>query len=274
MAWDLSIALIQATVQVDQPQGEGHRTVATAFLVDDPTPDGRPRTVLVTAGHVFGEMPGPQARIGWRTQGADGVWRFDPKPLTIRDGATELWVRNPSRDIAAIEITAPPEFARAAIPLSWLADGDAFAKYAIGPGDQVAALGYPRGLSANGAGFPILREGYIASYPLSPIAQFPDFLVDFNAMPGNSGGPVYIEKVAPAGPPGSAPPPRVQLVAGMLIQEVEQTTGRLDLGVVVQAAYIRETIALLDPPRAATPNPPPPPVVPQAAPSATPHTRR
>ena len=274
MAWDLSIALIQATVQVDQPQGEDHRTVATAFLVDDPTPDGRPRTVLVTAGHVFGEMPGPQARIGWRTQGADGVWRFDPKPLAIRDGATELWVRSPSRDIAAIEVTAPPEFARAAIPLSWLAGSDLFERYGIGPGDEVMALGYPRGLSSNGAGFPILREGRIASYPLSPAAQFPNFLVDFNAMPGNSGGPVFLEKAPPV-QPGAPPQPPASIVAGMLIQEVEQTTGRLDLGVVVQAAYVRETLALLDAPRATTPvTPPSPPPSPQTAPSATPQTRR
>ncbi|KAK0357720.1 hypothetical protein LTR94_038286, partial [Friedmanniomyces endolithicus] len=42
--WDLSVALINATVQIDQPSGEGARTVGTGFLLDAPRPDGSPRT--------------------------------------------------------------------------------------------------------------------------------------------------------------------------------------------------------------------------------------
>ena len=63
MAVDLSIDLIQATVQVEQPLGDGTRTVGTGFLISDPTPDGRPRTILVTANHVFRKMPGAIATI-------------------------------------------------------------------------------------------------------------------------------------------------------------------------------------------------------------------
>lgn len=50
---DAAEAIINATVQIDQPSGEGLRTVATAFLVNAPRPDGAPRTVLVTARHVL-----------------------------------------------------------------------------------------------------------------------------------------------------------------------------------------------------------------------------
>ena len=91
------------------------RTVGTGFLISDPTPDGKPRTVLVTANHVFKKMPGPIATIGFRVENADGSWRYDPEPLKIRDGAHELWIHHPNRDVAVIAIEAPPAFAKASV---------------------------------------------------------------------------------------------------------------------------------------------------------------
>ena len=116
MPVDLSVDMIKATVQLEQSLGDGQRTVGTGFLLDAPTPDGRPRTILVTAAHVLQKMPAQQASIGYRFQTQAG-WRFDPQPLTIRiPGGQGKWTQHPTRDIAAMEITAPPEFARAAIP--------------------------------------------------------------------------------------------------------------------------------------------------------------
>ena len=66
MNMDLSVELMHATVQLEQPLGNGTRTVGTGFLISDTAPDGRPRTVLVTANHVFKGMPGEIARIGYR----------------------------------------------------------------------------------------------------------------------------------------------------------------------------------------------------------------
>src|SRR5215469_15591143 len=111
----MSIDLIQATVQVEQPLGNGKRTVGTGFLISDPTPGGQPRTVLVTANHVLAKMPGAIATIGFRIENADGSWRYDPQPLTIRDSTgKELWTHHPSMDVAVISIAAPPAFAKAA----------------------------------------------------------------------------------------------------------------------------------------------------------------
>ncbi|HZW16629.1 MAG TPA: serine protease, partial [Brevundimonas sp.] len=68
-SWDLTVGLIAATVQLDQPNGDGAtRRVGAAFLIDAPRPDGQPRTVLVTAHHVLDGMPAPDARIGWRVE--------------------------------------------------------------------------------------------------------------------------------------------------------------------------------------------------------------
>jgi S1-C subfamily serine protease len=249
MAIDLSIDLIQATVQVEQPLGDGTRTVGTGFLISDPTPDGKPRTVLVTANHVFKKMPGPIATIGFRVENADGSWRYDPEPLKIRDGARELWRHHPDRDIAVISIDAPPEFAKAALPETWLATDDTFTKYAVGPGDEMLALGFPEGLSANTAGFPILRSGRVASFPLAPSTAFPTFLLDFNVFPGNSGGPVYMSDGARRRP-GATGTEDAQFIAGMLTQQVELNSQNLAIGIVTDAKFIREALELLDDPNA------------------------
>ena len=244
MPVDLSMDLINATVQLEQPIGNGRRTVGTGFLISDPAPDGTPRTVLVTANHVLTMMPGAEIRIGFRVENPDGTWRFAPRTVAIRNGERELWTHHASRDIAVMRIVAPPEFARAAIPLDWLASDTTFADDHVEPGDEMLALGYPRGLSSNTAGFPILRSGRVASSPLTPATAYPTFLLDFSVFPGNSGGPVYVSAASERRAGGEAPPP--QFIAGVLTEQVELNSERLGIGVVTHARFVRETIELLD----------------------------
>lgn len=238
MAAALPVDLILATVQIEQPLGDGTRTVGAGWLISNPTPDGRPRVVLVTAEHVFDKMPKTNATIGYRIEAADGSWRYDPKPLAIRDAAGKpLWTQHPDRDVAVISVQAPAEFAKAAIPLAWLAGDEGLAGAGVSTGDDLMALGFPRGLAANGAGFPILRSGKVASYPLGPTSAYPTFLMDFSVYPGNSGGPVFA-----AGKGADAAP----VVAGLLTQEVELDKQQLGIGIVTQARFVRETLGLLD----------------------------
>lgn len=252
MAVDLSVDLISATVQLEQPIGGGIRTVGTGFLIADPAPDGTPRVVLVTANHVFERMPGDKATIGFRVETPDGAWRYDPQQIPIRKNGRELWTHHATRDVACIAITAPPAFARAAIPMNWLAGDQTAGQYQIGPGDEMMALGFPQGLAANAAGFPILRSGRVASYPLAPASAFPTFLLDFHVFPGNSGGPVFLEDGLHRRA-GAGGRPEPQIVAGLLTQQVELGKENLEIGIVTQARYIRETVALLDNPAPATP---------------------
>lgn len=244
-AWDLTVGLIGATVQIDQSNNDATRRVGTAFLVAAPRPDGSPRTVLVTAHHVLNGMAAADARIGWRIEMPAGGWRFAPEPLRIRDSAGEpVWTRHPERDIAVMEISAPPVFARAAIPLGWLAASDDLDAWQVGPGDELLTLGFPRGYSSNTAGFPILRVGRIASWPLTPIENFPVFLLDFQVFPGNSGGPVFWTPAARK-LPGTTQPDH-PFIAGVLTSEVRPAGEPLGIGLVAHASYVRETILLLD----------------------------
>jgi V8-like Glu-specific endopeptidase len=252
MIADLAVELIHATVQIEQPLGDGKRTVGTGFLINAPTPDGQPRTVLVTANHVLQRMPNAQARIGFRVGEADGAWRYTPQKFEIRDtDGNPRWTRHPTRDVAAISITAPEAFAKAAIPTDWLAGEETFSAYSVAAGDEMMALGFPRGLSANPAGFPILRAGRVASFPLAPAAAFPTFLLDFTVFPGNSGGPVFMAEGARRRP-GAPETQEVQFIAGLLTQQVELNNERLEIGIVTHARYIRETLDLLDNPLAET----------------------
>lgn len=245
-AWDLTAGLIAATVQIDQRLADGAtRRVGTAFLVEAPGPDRLPRTVLVTAAHVLEGMSASEARIGWRFEEPGLGWRFAPEPLSIRDRDGEpRWTRHPERDVAVMTISAPSEFARAALPLGWLAQPDVLEAWQVGPGDELMTLGYPHGYSANKAGFPILRTGRIASWPLTPISEFPTFLLDFAVFPGNSGGPVFWTPAARK-LPGTVQPEH-PFVAGVLVQEMRVGGEPVGIGIVAHADYIREAIALMD----------------------------
>jgi S1-C subfamily serine protease len=253
MAIDLAVELIHATVQLEQPLGDGTRTVGTGFLIATPSADGKPRVVLVTANHVLQKMPKANARIGYRFSNSDGSWSYAPQQLQIRDDkGRELWTHHPTRDVAAIAISAPPEFAKAAIPVDYLAADETFAQYRVGAGDEMMALGFPRGLSANQAGFPILRSGRIASFPVAPAKVFPTFLLDFSVFPGNSGGPVFMapQQAVAADVSTVSTEPKRGFIAGLLTQQVELNNERLEIGIVTHAKYVRETLALLQNPLA------------------------
>jgi plastocyanin len=230
MTIDMSVEMIHATVQLDQPLGDGTRTVGTGFLINAPTADGKPRIVLVTATHVLDNMPGKEMRIGYRVQSKDGQWSYEPQKITIRAGVKTLWTSDPGHDVSAIVVSAPEEFAKAAIPIAWLGQGENLEQHSVGPGDE---------MMANAAGFPILRSGRVASYPLTPSKAFPTFLLDFSVYPGNSGGPVFVKQTKPDGSSDV-------FITGMLTQQVELTGKPLEIGVVTQAGFIRETVGLLD----------------------------
>lgn len=251
MAYDLAVDLIHATVRISQQQPDGRYGQGTGILFSAPRPDGTPRVVLVTADHVFADkMPAETVKVGLRVQLPTGRYRYAPQDLRIRYGGAALWTKHPARDVAAIAVQVPPEVARAAIPLAWLADAGAFERYGVATGDEMLQLGYPIGLSSTGEGFAVLRGARLSSYPLTPVAAYPTFLVDGPVFSGNSGGPVFTRKSG-GGPPGADG----QFIAGMIVQQVEYEGRQMDLGIAVHASFIRETIDALDapPPPAAPP---------------------
>lgn len=240
---DLTLNLIDATVQIDQPVNDQKRMVGTGFLVAVPREGAAPEVVLVTAAHVFERMPQNEVRIGWRVKASNGTWQYSPTRIPIRTDAGPLWTQNPKQDVAVIAVQVPPAYKDKAIPLSWLADERSFDQLHVSPGDEMMTLGYPHGYSANTIGFPILRAGRLASYPVGPVSSFPTFLIDLTAIPGNSGGPVFMTDRTERGP--GTEMPSVTLVSGILTKQVEVNSQRLELGLVTHAVFVRQTIEQL-----------------------------
>jgi hypothetical protein len=245
MSLDLNMALMRATFKLEQRQDDGISTVGTGWLVRLPGPaygSGKDRIALVTAAHVFNRMKLAEATVHWRREDDGGMWHRESKPLIIRTPTLEpKWTRHASRDIAVMLVTPPDQPRAHAIDFDLLADDSVFQDFDVRPGDEVLALGYPRGIAANELGFPILRSGRVASFPLWPSERFPTFLMDFAVFAGNSGGPVYMadrsRKAA-----GSKDFHEAQFVAGMLVQQVTLTDERLEIGIVLNATFVREAL--------------------------------
>jgi hypothetical protein len=232
------VDVMAATVRLEQLIGGGQSTVGTGFVVVAEAPDGAPRTILITAHHVFANMPNDKAKVGFRAQDPEGDWRYAPVNVRIRDAEGEpLWTRHPTQDVAAIEL--PEGVTTAALPAAQLPGERALEILGVQPGTEMMTLGFPYGLSANTAGFPILRSGRVASYPLSPADRYPTYLVDFDVFGGNSGGPVY------ALAPGSARATPQVVITGLLTQQIKLDEQRLSIGNVTQADFITETISLM-----------------------------
>jgi S1-C subfamily serine protease len=248
MSFDFTTAMIQATLPVASAPG-GPALTGTGVLVSDPAPDGTPRVVLVTARHVLQNMPGGQVYLGLHLKNPDGTWRLDWRAEPSADEGRALWVQNPTYDVAVLPVAVPPEVAQAAIPVSWFADGDTFGREDVEAGDPVEVLGYPAGYAADNRGFPVLRLGHLASYPLTPASEG-TFLVDFPVVSGNSGGPVFTSRRIGKRPAlvGSEGPQPDEFVAGIVAQQIVPGGQSISLGLAVHAVYVRQTLKLLDQP--------------------------
>jgi hypothetical protein len=84
---DLSVDLIKATVQLEQPLGDGSRSVGTGFLISCPD---RRRQAAHHPDHrrprVRPKMPVGRGQDRLSRSAQDGVWRYDPQTLKIRTG--------------------------------------------------------------------------------------------------------------------------------------------------------------------------------------------
>lgn len=252
---DLNTQLVLSTVKLSHPDSTG-----TAFIMTRPSlaPQGRVQFVLVTAGHVLERIKGDEATLHLRKQEPDGRRSKARGTLKVRQGGTPLWTKHPTLDVAAIRVSLPPEVAVPGIPVELLASDEDLQKYEIHPGDMVRGIGFPHAnqLEASPVGFPLVRMGCVASYPLLPTKETKTFFIDFNGFEGDSGAPVYLSETNRFYG-GKTQEGRVQLILGLLsgqqflneqfklIYSTGQTRHRLGLGIVVHATAIRETIALL-----------------------------
>ena len=104
----------------------------------------------------------------------------DETPVSPRADFWSAWVWI-ALGLAILDYTPPPEFEALALPLELLASDDDF-KTRVAAGTYVRLLCYPAQFEANGAGFPILRHGVLASFPLAPVNLHKTFMIDFTTF--------------------------------------------------------------------------------------------
>lgn len=233
--------------------------LGTAFVLLEPIPGSTNlgSYVLVTAAHVLAGMPSSNMVVVGRTKRGNSYAKM-PWEVPIRANGTNLWTQHPQADVAAMRIEIPTNLDIGCVSTERLVNDKQLGEFLIHPGDELRVLGYPLGVEANDFGFPILRSGRIASFPLIPTAETKTFLLDFRVFKGNSGGPVYMLD-AKQMHEGMLDTMNVSCLMGLISEEkvmpeqvntLTETTTKfheLGLGVVIHAAIIRETIARLPP---------------------------
>ena len=235
--------LMQATFKVFNTG-----STATGFLVHDPSPDAaRTNVILVTAGHALKKAKGDHVLLVCRVKNETGAWQRLDHKILIRQGTNDLWTSHPSQDVAVIRCALPPRAVFEALPQSALADEKAAEAHGLTIGSRLFYVGYPHRTEANGAGFPVFREGVVSGYPLFPVVRYPLFLFSASTFAGDSGSPVALADTT-----GQQPviiglvATRTQQNDKLKSEEWDVTFKRdMDLGSLLHAAFIRETISLL-----------------------------
>lgn len=259
--YEINTVMMETTFRIEG-KVKGETKIGTVFIVGKPEKgdSSKFRSVLVTAAHVLDEITEDHAVLHLRKRTGENEWKQFTHRLRIKNEGKTLWVRHPDSDVAAMYIELPEGVIQGQLGTQLLADDDDFQRFDIHPGDNLICLGFPAGLeSSKDAGFPILRSGRIASYPLLPTRQRKTFLFDFEVFGGNSGGPVYLvdsnriyNRKAHLGQ-------TVQILVGLVSEQIivfqkpekadEKPTKPLyplKMAEVVHASLIKDTIALLE----------------------------
>lgn len=216
-------------------------STSTCFLVKRDPPDSA--IYLVTTGHTLENTKGETAILVLREAKPDGSYERRDFTIHVRRAERPLWHRHEKQDVAVLRLDEPLPVPVAPLPLSALADEARLKGSGVHLCSPLYVLTYPQRFEANGAGFPVARQGIFSSPPLLPIPDHPTFLADFTTFAGDSGGPVFIDA-------GDGHP----LIVGLSVaqhffdvrikSDYEERLSRhsLGLGVILHAQYVREAM--------------------------------
>lgn len=249
---ELNSIMMETTFLISGPSKKenGKAAIGTGFILGKPAADGSTSYfVLVTAAHVFEDIDGDTATINPRIRQPDGSYVAEARTIKIRTSGKKNYAMHSQVDVAAIYVGLPEQFAKIAIVSQAVLATDAdLKKYEIHPGDELLCLGYPLG-AAGPHGFPILRSGKIASFPLIPAQTHRNWWFDFRVFGGNSGGPVYFVDRSRSYGGETRLGETIQIMIGLVTSQVSADSGagprELQLGVVIPALFIRETMDML-----------------------------
>ncbi len=186
--------LVLATYKLAHPS-----STAAAVAIARVGSDQSKQVYLITADHVLRRMSDSHCMLVSRHLNKHGSYERQEHKIAIRRGEQEIWKRHPREDLALLPINE--DLHLNALPVACLATDKQFAEIHVG--DAVRLSVFPERNEANASGFPLLRGGSIASFPVLPTKGSPIFRVDTNTWTGDSGGAV----MAHSSPKSSADQP-------------------------------------------------------------------
>jgi hypothetical protein len=237
---DACLAALRATVRV---RGDRSGTAFAVALPDGPEGDGQ--VVLVSAAHTFRNVSEPRCTVAFRGPDGVGGWQRREAEVVLRDGEEPRWVRHPTADVAVVACDPPTGIDLAPFPLARLAAAAEFDAGQVRVGQRVRVACFPAQAEGNAAGWPVLRTGAVATFPLVPAAALERFFVDYAHFAGDSGAAVVTDDDS-----GEF------LVAGVVVAMKRQTDRvtspfeektvytPLGLAIVVPSTLLLETIEL------------------------------
>ena len=193
--------------------------------------------VMITSNHVLETLGGGPLLLVLRS-GRVGS-KVAPLFLLIMpptEEAKSFYVTHPLHDISAFKLYLPPEVEEIAETKSFV-DEDMLNDQVtpLHTGMEVGFLGYPDVLPGTEGGFPVLRSGRVASYPVEGECSGGRFLINSDVYAGDSGAPVIWIRHA-----------RRPKLVGMVIQRVgPEARSFSHLAVAVNAEVIRQTLQML-----------------------------
>jgi hypothetical protein len=251
-SYDMNTMLMETTFRIQGPKKGTPNAISfgTGFLVGKPTSDNsKAFYVLITAAHVLDGIDGDDATLMLREKQRDGNYLEKPWNVKIRNANVALYVKHNEVDAAAIYLSMPDKLDITMLPMGLLSDDKMLHDFEIHPGDQLFCLGFPLFVSSE-SGFPILRSGTIASYPLIPTKIHKNILFDFRIYEGNSGGPVYFIDRGRTYKGNTHLGETIQFIVGLVTSQLgsKAYNGQMiQMAAVVPSSFILETIALLPP---------------------------
>ena len=234
--------MLGATYKITNKQSN-----ATGFLVKRQSPDGKVDVLLVSAAHVLKQTSGDHCELILRKESGKQVFDRVSQRVAVRREGNALWTEHPLADVAVIPVDVPKELEQQAIPLKSISDTSSCDDCQLNLGQELWVLCYPAQLESTKSGFPVLRRGTVASYPLLETDKRRRFLLDYTTFGGDSGGPVFaVDKQKES-------PLVVGLIHGQHRETVKSVTRNeertvhrsMGLAIVVHAKYIRETVDLV-----------------------------
>ncbi len=178
--------IVKSTYRILDTKG---RFAGTCVIAVD---ESEKRKFLITAGHVLDGIAGDTLVLISRIP--DGVTHRDFK-IALRQKGKNFYKKHLKNvDVAVLEVTLGLG-AFYCLEVKLFASKSDWNNHELHSGDELKAIGFPRGFQHTSADLPFVRTCWIGSIVARPFDTLPDFIIDGFLFNGNSGGPV----VLPAG---------------------------------------------------------------------------